>query len=109
MSFFLFPISYFSYIWAIVLTFTCFALHRFDTEFFFLVLLPPVIFESGYTLNPRRCFETSTPSASLPFSGRSCPRSWWGSSCTAREWRGWRTSTLYGGSILLIPVWAIRD
>ena len=31
-------------------------LHRFDTEFFFLVLLPPVIFESGYTLNPETLF-----------------------------------------------------
>ena len=28
----------------------------FDTEFFFLVLLPPVIFESGYTLNPETLF-----------------------------------------------------
>ena len=29
----------------------------FDTEFFFLVLLPPVIFESGYTLNPETLFK----------------------------------------------------
>ena len=29
----------------------------FDTEFFFLVLLPPVIFESGYTLNPETFFK----------------------------------------------------
>ena len=35
---------------------TYFALHRFDTEFFFLALLPPVIFESGYTLNPETLF-----------------------------------------------------
>ena len=68
----------------------------FDTEFFFLVLLPPVIFESGYTLNPRLCFEISTPSRSSPFSGRSCPRSSWGSSCTAPGWRDWRTGTPYG-------------
>jgi hypothetical protein len=44
----------FSYIWAIELT--SFFGHRFDTEFFFLVLLPPVIFESGYTLNPETLF-----------------------------------------------------
>lgn len=58
MSFFLFSYFLFSYVpvWAIVMTFTCFALHRFDTEFFFLVLLPPVIFESGYTLNPETLF-----------------------------------------------------
>ena len=54
MSFFSISYFLFSYIWAIVLT--SFFGHRFDTEFFFLVLLPPVIFESGYTLNPETLF-----------------------------------------------------
>ena len=54
MSFFSIFYFLFSYIWAIELT--SFFGHRFDTEFFFLVLLPPVIFESGYTLNPETLF-----------------------------------------------------
>ena len=54
MSFFSIFYFLFSYIWAIELT--SFFGHRFYTEFFFLVLLPPVIFESGYTLNPETLF-----------------------------------------------------
>lgn len=41
----------------------------FDTEFFFLVLLPPVIFESGYTLNPEKLFKNFDAIAVFAFLG----------------------------------------
>ena len=41
----------------------------FDTEFFFLVLLPPVIFEAGYTLNPETLFKNMDAIAVFAFVG----------------------------------------
>jgi len=41
----------------------------FDTEFFFLVLLPPVIFEAGYTLNPGTLFKNFDAVAVFAFLG----------------------------------------
>jgi len=41
----------------------------FDTELFFLVLLPPVIFEAGYTLNPETLFKNLDAIAVFAFMG----------------------------------------
>jgi len=42
---------------------------KFDTKFFFLVLLPPLIFEAGYTLHPSTFFQNSDAIATFAFFG----------------------------------------
>ena len=42
---------------------------KFDTKFFFLVLLPPLIFEAGYTLHPSTFFQNSDAIATFAFCG----------------------------------------
>ena len=42
---------------------------QFDTQFFFLVLLPPVIFEAGYTLHPTTFFQNADAIAMFAFLG----------------------------------------
>ena len=42
---------------------------RFDTKFFFLVLLPPLIFEAGYTLHPTVFFQNADAISVFAFLG----------------------------------------
>ena len=42
---------------------------RFDTKFFFLVLLPPLIFEAGYTLHPTTFFQNADAISMFAFVG----------------------------------------
>lgn len=42
---------------------------QFDTQFFFLVLLPPVIFEAGYTLHPTTFFQNADAISMFAFLG----------------------------------------
>jgi len=42
---------------------------RFDTKFFFLVLLPPLVFEAGYTLHPTTFFNNSDAISTFAFVG----------------------------------------
>ena len=42
---------------------------QFDTQFFFLVLLPPVIFEAGYTLHPTTFFQNADAISVFAFLG----------------------------------------
>ena len=42
---------------------------RFDTKFFFLVLLPPLVFEAGYTLHPTTFFNNADAVSMFAFVG----------------------------------------